>query len=115
MGTFDWNNDGKQDWHDDALFHTVINKDSDSDDGDEGAFPTLSRGTSSYSRSRNSNNSTPQRSSDTSSGGDRLLMYVILILLGACLSTFLQGHFVAAGILFLFGALIIGIICFLAG
>ena len=23
---FDWNDDGKHDWHDDALFHTVINK-----------------------------------------------------------------------------------------
>lgn len=27
---FDWNGDGKHDWHDDALFHTVINK-TDSD------------------------------------------------------------------------------------
>ena len=47
MGTFDWNNDGKQDWHDDALFHTVINKDSKSDDSDDGGFPTL-RSSSSY-------------------------------------------------------------------
>ncbi len=23
---FDWDGDGKKDWHDDALFHTVINK-----------------------------------------------------------------------------------------
>lgn len=23
---YDWNGDGKNDWHDDALFHTVINK-----------------------------------------------------------------------------------------
>lgn len=28
---FDWNGDGKNDWHDDALFHTVINK-SDSEE-----------------------------------------------------------------------------------
>lgn len=115
MGTFDWNNDGKQDWRDDALFHTVINKDSSSDDSDEGEFPTLGKGTSSYSRNSINNGSTPQRSSGTSSGGSRLLMYVIIILLGSCLNAFLQGYFAGAGILLLFGALIIGIICFLAG
>ena len=27
---FDWNNDGKVDWHDDALFHEVIDKEHES-------------------------------------------------------------------------------------
>lgn len=40
MGIFDWNNDGKTDWKDDALFHEVISKDESSDRDDDSGLST---------------------------------------------------------------------------
>lgn len=112
MGTFDWNNDGKQDWHDDALFHTVINKDSSSDDSDDGEFPTLSRGLSSYSRSTQSNTSTPQRYTSGSSDAGCLVMIVIAVTLFLCVSALCMGYGRIIGDLLGFGVLAFVIACF---
>ena len=43
----DWNGDGKHDWHDDAFFHTVINSDDNSSNGDTNSHWTPSSGTGS--------------------------------------------------------------------
>ena len=47
----DWNNDGKHDWKDDALFHNVVMKDSDkgaeSKSSNSGSSSTNSSGSSS--------------------------------------------------------------------
>ena len=114
MGTFDWNNDGKQDWHDDALFHTVINKDSGSDDSDEGEFPSLSKGTSSYSRSARNNDSTPHHHTSGTSDAGCLIMIVIAVTLFLCISALCMGYGSIIGDLLGFGVLAFVIVCFSA-
>ena len=112
MGTFDWNNDGKQDWHDDALFHNVINKDSSSGTGDDGEFPTLSKGTSGYSRSTNNQVSTPQHYTSGSADAGCLVMVVIAVTLFLCISVLCLGYGGIIGDLLGFGVLVFLIIYF---
>ena len=92
MGTFDWNNDGKQDWHDDALFHTVINKNSSSNDSNDGKFPTL-RSSSSYSRTSSQPSTPPtshRRNNTIQIGGLTKLAIGVTIFL--CISTLFTGY-----------------------
>ena len=111
MGVFDWNNDGKQDWHDDALFHTVINKDSSSDDDE---FPTLGKGSSGYSRSSNNRSSAPQRDKGISSDAACLIAIVIVVTLFLCISALCMGYGGIVGDLLGFGALAFVVVYFSA-
>ena len=112
MSAFDWNNDGKHDWHDDALFHTVINQDSSSVDGDGGEFPTLYKKTASYSQRTTNHSSTPQHYTSGSSDAYCLVMIVIALTLFLCISALCMGYGNIIGDLLGFGVLAIVILSF---
>lgn len=114
MGTFDWNNDGKTDWKDDALFHEVISKDDNSDGDDDSGFPTLTngRGQSSGNTSRRAP-SVPQHTSGSSELGC-LVTAVAAVTLFLCISTLFMGYSSIIGDLLGFGVLAFIVVCFIA-